>query len=127
MPSTAPHTIQRLAVASATLEPLPIAPEDIVSGSPEASWSLMWRNEAGTLFNGVWRCTPGAFYLRHADETVTVVEGRATITPDGGEPVELAAGDTAFIPAGARVLWEVHETVCKSFHNHDADGTMLAG
>lgn len=117
--------VAKLSVARAPVQPAPIPAKDIVYGKPEASVALLWRNEAGTLFNGVWHCTPGGFYLDHADETVAFIEGRATVTPDGGEPVELTAGDTGFFPAGTRVLWEVHETVRKAFHNHDAARRLL--
>jgi uncharacterized protein len=127
MSDTTAARVAKLSIAGAAVEPAPIPAEDIVSGTPEASWLLLWRNEAGTLFNGVWHCTPGSFYLDHADETVAFIEGRATVTPEGGEPVELAAGDTGFFPEGTRVLWEVHETVRKAFHNHDAAGRLLAG
>jgi uncharacterized cupin superfamily protein len=123
--SNRPVQIAKLSVRDAAVDPSPIPAEDIVSGAPEASVALLWRNDDGTLFNGVWQCTPGTFFLDHADETVTFLEGRATITPDGGEPLELSAGDTAFFPDGTRALWEVHEAVCKAFHNHDPAGRLL--
>ncbi len=125
-PQVAP-TVVKLPIAEAPVEPAPIAAEDVVSGEPQASVAMLWRNEQGTLFNGVWHCTPGAFYLDHADETVAFIEGRATVTPEGGDPVELRAGDTGFFPDGTRVLWEVHETVRKAFHNHDPAARLLAG
>lgn len=119
--------IYSLNVVGAALEPCPIPAEDIVSGEPEAHWAVMWQSEDRQLFNGVWHCTPGSFYLDNNDETVCLIEGRATVTPAGGEPVILNAGDTAFLPEGARSLWEIHETVRKSFHHHDSSGQMLAG
>jgi hypothetical protein len=117
--------VLRLAVTDAAVEAAPIPPENIVSGEPEGSVTVLWTSEDGTLNNGVWHCTPGAFYLDHPDETVAFIEGRATVTPEGGEPVEIKAGDVGFFPAGTRVLWEVHETVRKAFHNHDASGGLL--
>ncbi|ESY62539.1 hypothetical protein X743_34385 [Mesorhizobium sp. LNHC252B00] len=119
--------VTKHSVIQAPVKPAPIPAQDILSGTPEASVALLWRNETGTLFNGVWHCTPGSFYLDHADETVAFIEGRATVTPEGGEPIELAAGDMGFFPAGTRVLWVVHETVRKAFHNHDAARRLLAG
>jgi uncharacterized cupin superfamily protein len=120
-----PARVAKLSVVDAPVTSAPIPAEDIVSGKPEAAVAMLWRNEEGTLFNGVWHCTPGAFYLDHADETVAFIEGRATVTPEGGEPVELTAGDSGFFPDGTRVLWEVHETVRKAFHNHDPSGRLL--
>jgi uncharacterized protein len=119
--------IYKLDVVSADLQPAPIPAEDIVSGDPKARWAVMWQSDDGRLFNGVWHCTPGAFYLDNADETVCLIEGRATVTPEGGDPVDLKAGDTAFLPEGSRSLWDIHETVRKSFHHHDSSGQMLAG
>lgn len=114
-------------VGTPGMEPDPLPAGDIVSGDPQASVAVLWRNEEGTLFNGVWHCTPGSFYLDHAAETVALIEGRVTVTPEGGEPVELQAGDVGFFPDGTRVLWEVHETVRKAYHNHDPAGRLLAG
>lgn len=117
--------IRKLSIREATVQPAPVPSVDIVSGTPEAFLALLWSSDDGTLFNGVWHCTPGSFYLDHADETVALIEGRVTVTPEGGEAVELRAGDTGFIPRGTRALWEVHETVRKAFHNHDPSGELL--
>jgi uncharacterized cupin superfamily protein len=125
MDTQASPTVVKLPIAAAPDEPGPIPPEDVVAGDPKAAVAILWRNDEGTLFNGVWHCTPGSFYLDHADETVAFISGRATVTPQGGEPVEIEAGDTAFFPDGTRVPWEVHETVRKAFHNHDPSGRLL--
>lgn len=114
-------------VAEAQLEPAPIPAEDVIDGSPEGSWKLLWRSEDGKLYNGIWECTPGIFTLHHPGETICLVAGRATLTPDGGEPFEVAAGDVAYIPEGIDCRWEIHETVRKAFHSHDSTGTMLGG
>jgi uncharacterized cupin superfamily protein len=119
MPPSISTEILKLSVADAAVEPAPLAPEDIVSGAPEAYATVLWRSADGTLSNGVWHCTPGTFYLALPDETVTFIEGSATLTPEGGKPISLAAGDLGFIPGGTRVLWEVHETVRKAFFLHN--------
>ena len=121
--TTAP--VLNMSVIDASVEPAPIPADDIVDGAPQASVAILWRNAEGTLFNGVWHCTPGTFYLDHADETVALIDGRATVTPTGGEPIELRAGDTAFFADGTRVLWQIHETVRKAFHNHDPARRLL--
>jgi uncharacterized protein len=119
--------IFKLDVVNADVEPAPIPAEDIVSGVPVAHWAVMWRSDDGRLLNGIWHCTPGAFYLDGLNETVCLIEGRATVTPEGGRAVELEAGDTAFLPDGTRSLWEIHETVKKGFHHFDVRGEILAG
>ena len=114
-------------VTEANLQPAPINPDDVVDGDPQGASAILRQSDDKTLQNGVWECTPGKFYLPHNyEETITVLQGRVTVTPEGGEPTELGPGDTAFFPAGTRVLWEVHETLRKSWHIYDEDGTLFA-
>jgi uncharacterized protein len=119
-------TIVKYSVLDAPMEPAPIPAEDIISGSPESSMAILWRSDDNTLYNGVWHCTPGVFMLTHPGETICLVEGRATITPEGGEPVTVLPGEVVYIPEGTVARWEVHETVRKAFHSHDSSGTMIA-
>lgn len=119
-------TIVKYSVLDAPMEPAPIPAGDVISGSPESSMAILWRSQDNTLYNGVWHCTPGVFMLTHPGETICLVEGRATITPEGGEPVTVLPGEVVFIPEGTVARWEVHETVRKAFHSHDSSGTMIA-
>jgi uncharacterized protein len=119
-------TIVKYPVLDAPMEPAPIPEEDVISGSPESTIAILWRSDDNTLYNGVWHCTPGVFMLTHPGETICLVEGRATITPEGGEPVTVLPGEVVFIPEGTVARWEVHETVRKAFHSHDSSGTLIA-
>ncbi len=119
--------ILKYSVRDAPVEPAPIPEQDIISGSPESTMAILWRSENGKLYNGVWHCTPGVFMLTHPGETICLVEGSCTITPDGGEPVTVVPGEVVFIPEGTVARWEVHETVRKAFHSHDSTGTLLGG
>ena len=71
-----------------------------MSGDPQAYWAVMWRSPDGELFSGIWHCTPGVFRLASPGETITLVDGHVTITPEGGEAIEIRAGDVAYIPMG---------------------------
>jgi uncharacterized protein len=120
-------TIIKTSVRDAAVEPAPIPEGDIISGDPESTMAILWRSADNKLYNGVWHCTPGVFMLTHPAETICLVEGRATITPDGGDPVTVVPGEMLFIPEGTVARWEVHETVRKAFHSHDSTGTLIAG
>ena len=65
---------------------------------------------------GVWECTPGR-YRRHirSAETMHVVSGSATFTPDGGEPVSLQAGDVYFFAPQTLGVWEIHTALRKVY------------
>jgi len=117
--------ITKYSVVDAPVEPAPIPAEDIISGEPESTMAILWRTDDGKLYNGVWHCTPGVFMLSSPGETITLIEGDVTITPEGGEPVDVRAGEIAYIPEGTRAKWEVHETVRKGFHSYDSTGGLL--
>jgi uncharacterized cupin superfamily protein len=110
-------------VADAALDPWPLTAEQVLEGSPDARGALLWRSEDNRLANGVWECTPGRFTWSFVwDETATLHRGAATVTPRGGTPLELRAGDLVFFPRGLETEWLVTDTVRKSFHVHAADG-----
>jgi len=118
-------SILKLSVPDAPVEPAPIPAQDIISGDPESTMAILWRSDDNKLYNGVWHCTPGVFMLTHPGETICLVEGSATITPEGGESVTVRPGEMLFIPEGTVARWEVHEIVKKAFHSHDSTGTLL--
>jgi uncharacterized protein len=109
-------------VATAALEPWPIASDQVLDGDPQASGTVLWKSADSTLASGVWECTPGTFDWVHADETLCVVEGRATITPAEGQSFDIRPGSVAFFPEGTKTRWQVHETIRKAFHLHSASG-----
>jgi uncharacterized protein len=117
--------ITKYSVVDAPVEPAPIPAEDIISGEPESTMAILWRTDDGKLYNGVWHCTPGVFMLSSPGETITLIEGDVTITPEGSEPVAVRAGEIAYIPEGTRAKWEVRETVRKGFHSYDSTGSLL--
>ena len=120
--STLATSVVKQKVSEAKLDPMPLDPAHIVEGSPEATAAILWKSADGKQCNGIWQCTPGTFDWTHMDETATIVAGRVTVTPEGGSPIEIAAGDVAFFPEGTKTRWQVHETVRKSFHLHASEG-----
>lgn len=49
-------------------------------------------------------------------ETCHVLEGKAIVTPENGEPVEFGAGDWVVFPKGMRCTWEVTEKIKKHYN-----------
>lgn len=65
---------------------------------------------------GVWECTPGRWRRQVVQrEFCHFIAGRCTFTPDGGEPIPIEAGDTLMMPANTTGIWDIHETVRKTF------------
>lgn len=120
--STVAAGVLKVSVAEAHLDPFPVPAEWVIEGDPQGSAVILWRSADGKQCMGVWECSPGLFDWTHTDETATIVQGRVTVTLEGGKTIELAPGDAAFFPEGAKSRWQVHETVRKSFHLHAAEG-----
>jgi uncharacterized cupin superfamily protein len=120
--STQAQAAVKQKVSDASLDPFPIPADWVIDGDPKATALILWRSADGKHANGIWECTPGAFNWTHTDETATLVAGRVTVTPEGGEPIEIAAGDVVFFPEGMTTRWDVRETVRKAFHLHASEG-----
>ena len=65
---------------------------------------------------GVWECTPGRWRRQIVQqEFCHIIAGRCTFTPDGGEPMEIKAGDALMMPANTTGVWDIQETVRKTY------------
>ncbi|MGG2397866.1 cupin domain-containing protein [Pseudomonas sp. SH1-B] len=65
---------------------------------------------------GVWECTPGRWRRQIVQqEFCHFIAGRCTFTPDGGETMEIAAGDALMMPANTLGIWDIQETVRKTY------------
>lgn len=65
---------------------------------------------------GVWECSPGVWRRQIVQqEFCHFIAGRCTFTPDGGEPIEIRAGDALMMPANTTGIWDIQETVRKTF------------
>jgi uncharacterized cupin superfamily protein len=85
------------------------------TGEPMATHGLeMWVD--GGKSAGIWQCTPGSSYwVQDENEVIYLLSGRMTVTPDGGEPADVGAGDIAVFPTGWKGTWDIHETVRKVY------------
>ncbi len=50
------------------------------------------------------------------DEISYILEGRAIITPEGGEPVEISKGDLVTMPSEMICKWKIVEPIRKRYH-----------
>lgn len=49
-------------------------------------------------------------------ETCLILEGQVFVTPEGGEPVEINAGDFVEFPQGMRCRWKITRDIRKHYH-----------
>ncbi|OKI99151.1 cupin domain-containing protein [Kitasatospora sp. CB01950] len=104
-----------LHVPDAELEPEPLDPEQIVSGTPEVTGKVVWESADGRQIRGIWQITPGVVTDTEADEMFVVLSGRATIAFDHGAVLEVGPGDLTVLREGDRTTWTVHETLRKVY------------
>ncbi|MFF4359232.1 cupin domain-containing protein [Streptomyces sp. NPDC001604] len=104
-----------LHIPDVELEPEPLDPEQIVSGTPEVSGKVVWESADGRQVRGVWQITPGVVTDTEADELFVVISGSATIEVEGGPTLTVGPGDMALLGEGDRTTWTVHETLRKAY------------
>ena len=64
----------------------------------------------------IWSCGVSRFpWTYDEQETCLLLDGDVTVTPDGGEPVRLSAGDLVVFEAGLSCTWDVHAPVRKHY------------
>lgn len=72
--------------------------------------------ELGVEHWPLWTCGVSTFPWTYEDtETCYLLEGEVVVTPDGGEPVRIGAGDLVTFPAGMSCTWEVRSPVRKHY------------
>lgn len=68
------------------------------------------------MATGLYRMEPSTFdFTFPGDETIYMVSGSIDVELEGGERVELRAGDLAYFPEGLRTTWHVLETTLEFF------------
>ena len=91
-------------------------PVAVPLGEPLATTRSHSVERADGVETGVWECSPGRWRRQIVQqEFCHFVAGRCTFTPDGGEPIEIRAGDALMLPANSTGVWEIQETVRKTF------------
>ncbi|NOZ19724.1 MAG: cupin domain-containing protein [Planctomycetes bacterium] len=64
----------------------------------------------------IWSKEESEFPWSYDDpETCYILEGNVIVTPDGGEPVEINAGDLVTFPSGMSCTWKINKAVRKHY------------
>ena len=86
-----------------------------VAGEPYESWRVI--SDDGRVELGVWEVTPGSFRgtCEGIYEQMHFVAGRGTITDADGVSTAIRPGVVMLCPDGWSGLWEVDETVRKTY------------
>jgi uncharacterized cupin superfamily protein len=109
-------------IGDAELVSWPLPAEWVEQGSPQASGAVLSKSDDSRIVRGVWACTPGRFrWMYSYDETIVVVQGRATVLMDSGVEVSLSPGVMAFFARGQGSTWTIHENLRKAFHADSPD------
>ncbi len=64
----------------------------------------------------VWEKEVSRFdWTYDAQETCYILSGEVTVTPEGGEPVRISAGDYVIFPAGMSCVWDITDPISKHY------------
>lgn len=97
------------------LEPDPLDPADIVSGSPETSDLVLATDEEANETCGFWSITPGVVTDTEVKESSLIFKGRATVSFEDGSSQTVGPGDVLVFEGGEKTTWTVEETIFKAF------------
>lgn len=88
----------------------------VLEGSPSMKTWVLHTSNDGNMISGYWEATPGSYHATYTDyEFVHLIEGRITITPDGGQPVTVGPGDAFVVEANFKGVWKIEARVRKHF------------
>lgn len=91
--------------------PLPEATSEPMATAGKKLWTA-----DGILEVGLWKCAPGpSRWVFETNESITMLEGRMTVTEDGGRTYDIKAGDSAVFAKGWSGTWDIHDTVLKVY------------
>ncbi len=113
---TVPATVTKFGLKTATPIETDLEGWKKIDGNPTMKTWVEYTSEDGSAISGWWSATPGTYYAVYAaPEFVHLIEGEITITPDGGRPVKVGAGDAFVIEADFKGTWVIEKEVFKHF------------
>lgn len=111
-------TVARLAPSGGGAEPITadLPGWTKVAGNPTMKTFVQHTSADGSMISGFWEATPGTYHAVYTGfEFVHLLAGKITITPDGGEAVNVSAGDAFLVEPGFAGTWVIEEPVRKHF------------
>jgi uncharacterized cupin superfamily protein len=73
-------------------------------------------NELGVMSWPIWSKEASIFpWTYDSEETCYFLEGDVIVTPEGGEPVSMGAGDLVIFPSGMSCTCEIRRAVRKHY------------
>ena len=73
-------------------------------------------NEIGVFEWPIWTKESSEFAWSYDDtETCYFLKGDVVVTPEGGDPVEIGAGDLIIFPKGMACTWKIRKDVKKHY------------
>ncbi len=88
----------------------------VTEGKPSMKTWVLHSSKDGEMVSGIWECTKGSYHATYtAYEYVVLIKGRIVITPDGGTPVTVQAGDAFVVEKDFKGTWKIEEDVRKHF------------
>lgn len=88
----------------------------VTEGTPSMKTWVLHTASDGSMVSGIWEATRGSYHATYtAYEYVVLIKGRIVITPDGGTPVTVQAGDAFVVEKDFKGTWKIEEDVRKHF------------
>lgn len=103
---------------SVTMEPSDICPKEaFTTGDHTELNHSFYEASDESILAGVWTCAPSREVIDAypVNEMMTVLAGSVSITNEAGDVETFTKGDSFFIPKGAKVIWEITETLTKHY------------
>lgn len=93
-----------------------IAEDRLIAGDPRQGVANLYSDASGQFHCGIWAAAPATWRVRYSEhEFCHILAGRIRIQEDGGDSVEVAAGDSFVVPAGFTGVWDVLEPARKIY------------
>jgi hypothetical protein len=103
---------------AATIKLAEVGPVSVPIGEPIAQLKCFeaFEDQERKVEAGVWECSPGVWRRQVLQaELCHFISGHAFFTPDEGDKFEIKAGDAVFFPPNSRGIWDVRQTIRKTY------------